>query len=232
MPRTDTRMGLFTSNEAGTNPKNGWQSAKGKAGSLKFSAPNESGQYLFKLYDQEGRTLASSTVFKVVRQASEILTPVNENPIGLQDKPTATGSPITQKHQRLIDRMPDERCGSDLILSPVKGYDIEKCVKRFDEAIILADPDPETPTNPRIVGEKTVLQYVWPGEGMSPSVFQVNRVYVNQARSLGANIIAERPDYLAFELNRHGEKIYIYVEIYNDGRNVNFISIEPESGLQ
>lgn len=130
----------------------------------------------------------------------------------------------------LKDRVPDKNCGKNLIFNGLDGYSMDDCVKRYDEALILLDEAPESERNPRYEGEKTSVRFAWPEEaGVSPSDLQIRRLYKNEAKTIGAKILVDRPRYTAFELTRSGKKVYVAVEIFNDGRNILFMSIEPET---
>jgi hypothetical protein len=110
----------------------------------------------------------------------------------------------------------------------MSGYKINECKKRYDEAVILVNPDPEASQNPRFEGEKTSVIYTWAEEGVAPSDLQIRRAYSNEAKKLGAKVLVNRTGYTGFELTGSGNTAYFAVEIFNDGRDVNFMSIEPE----
>jgi hypothetical protein len=122
----------------------------------------------------------------------------------------------------------DLTCGDNLIIPGMNGYKINECKKRYDEAVILVNPDPEASQNPRFEGEKTSVVYTWAEEGVAHSDLQIRRAYSNEAKRLGAKILVDRAGYTGFELKASGKTVYFAVEIFNDGRDINFMSIEPE----
>lgn len=107
---------------------------------------------------------------------------------------------------------------------------MDECIKQNDEAVILLDEAPDSERNPRYEGEKTSVRYAWPEEaGASPGDIQIRRLYKNDAKTIGARILVDRPGYTAFELTRSGKKVYVSVETSNGGRNILFMTIEPEA---
>jgi hypothetical protein len=89
---------------------------------------------------------------------------------------------------------------------------------------VLTDKD----TYPRFEGEKTSVVYAWAENGASPGELQIRRVYMSAAKKLGAKVLVDRSLYTAFELTESGKTTYFAIEIFNDGRDINFMSIEPE----
>jgi hypothetical protein len=225
------KMGLFSERETGSDPSLGWQLAAGQAGTLTFVAPAQPGQYLFRIYDKTGQRIASSTVFTVVRSITDVASPSTGSPasMGSQAKQPVVRTPSAAgKIGNLKDRSPDLTCGENLIVSGMNGYKINECVKRYDEAVILVHPDPAESQNLRFEGEKTSVVYAWAENGTSPGELQIRRVYMSAAKKLGAKVLVDRSRYTAFELTESGKTTYFAIEIFNDGRDINFMSIEPE----
>jgi hypothetical protein len=231
-PQVGAKMGLFSERETGADPKLGWQVVAGQSGTLKFNAPMQPGRYLFRIYDKNGQRIASSTVFTVVRSITDVAAPSTEPPASLDSQaktPTVQAPVALGKAGNLSGRSPDLTCGDSLIIPGMNGYKINECKKRYDEAVILVNPDPDASQNLRFEGEKTSVIYTWTAEGTSPSELQVRRSYGKEAKRIGAKVLVDRPGYTGFEFTKSGKTVYFAVEIFNDGRDVNFISIEPEA---
>lgn len=81
-PQVGSKMGLFSEQEGGADPKLGWQAVAGQSGTLKFIAPTQAGRYLFRLYDRTGQKIVSSKIFTVVRTLTNVATPSAEPPSG------------------------------------------------------------------------------------------------------------------------------------------------------
>jgi hypothetical protein len=233
MAQAGLKMGLFSVSETGVNPKLGWQSAPGTSGSLQFNAPDQSGRFLFKLYNPNGQILASSTVFAVVRNVAVpgttsggvVAAPVNTG-VSSAIKPGLLGKDALAA----AGDSPSGDCGRNLALKGLNGYAVADCVKGYDEVVILVDENPDSTRNMRFKGERTRVRYAWPESGGTcPGDFQVKQAYKNAAKRTGCKILADRPRYTAFELTESGRKTYVSVESQNNGRNVVFIAIEPAS---
>jgi hypothetical protein len=229
-PQVGTKMGLFSEREGGVDPKLGWQIAIGQSGTLQFVAPVQPGRYLFRIYDKNGEIIISSTIFTVVRSITDVAAPSEETALGSRAKQPIVQAPAALgKAGTLRDRSPDLTCGDSLVIPGMNGYKINDCKKRYDEAVILVNPDPDASKNPRVEGEKTSVVYTWTAEGASPSDLQIRRAYGNEAKRLGAKVLVDRSGYAGFEFIKSGKTAYFAVEIFNDGRDINFMSIEPEA---
>jgi hypothetical protein len=227
-PQLGLKMGLFGEKEAGSNPSLGWKTVAGASGTLKFTASTKPGRYLFKIYEKSGKVLMKSPVFTTVQ------TLVPDASVGNTAKPAAdvAGSRVSTGVKTASDlhgRTPSVNCADTLPVQGMEGYSIANCVKRFDETRLLIDPDPEAPKNPRYEGEKTTVVYEWAGDGVSPSVIQVKRHYAKEAGRIGSKVLGERQNFGAYELTRSGNKSYLSIDVYNDGRTVHVMMIEPET---
>ena len=228
-PQLGAKMGLFGEKETGSKPALGWKTVAGASGTLAFIAPSKPGRYLFKIYDKNGKTLMKSPVFTAV----QVIVP--DVPAGTEAGPGAAAvegprvSTGVEKEASLHGRMPSVNCADTLPVKGMEGYTIVNCVKRFDEARLLIDPDPEAPKNPRYEGEKTTVVYEWSGEGVSPGVTQVKRHFAREAGGVGSKVLGERQNFGAYELTRSGNKSYLSIDVYNDGRTVHVMIIEPET---
>ena len=56
----------------------------------------------------------------------------------------------------------------------------------------------------------------------------VKRRFMNEARQLGATVIADRSGHVVFELTQSGRKVDVSVDIFNDGQTIFFFTIAPE----
>jgi hypothetical protein len=229
-PQLGLKMGLFGEKEGGSNPALGWKSVAGASGTLSFTASPIPGRYIFRIYDKNGKTLVKSHVFTSVQTIADASAPGTASGLGASaavDGPrVSTG---VEKAEDLHVRKPSDDCAGTLVIKGMEGYKMASCVKRFDEARILIDPDPEAPGNPRYEGEKTTVVYEWAGEGVSPSVTQVKRYFSREAGRLGSKMIGDRQNFGAYELTRSGNKAYMSIDVYNDGRTVHVMFIEPEN---
>jgi hypothetical protein len=165
--QSDLKMGLFSVNETGTNPKLGWQAAAGTSGTLTFKAPALAGRYQFKLYRQNGPVLMSSTVFTVVGAVTAVTGVTSghtlKTPAGVNSSMLKAAETLKKtKGLNTNGGLPDKNCGQNPVLPGMKGYVIEECVKRLDAAMILMDEEPESGDNPRYEGIKTYIRYAWP----------------------------------------------------------------------
>jgi hypothetical protein len=234
------RMGLFSENEGGANPKAGSRPIDGPSGSLSFTAPKEWGRYVFKIVDTGGRIILSGKVFTVTASVSAVVPPSSGSvtaadtalPAKNDRKPGRTGSRDVQNTAKDLrpTKIPQETsCENSICFPDMPGYQIVECVKRFDEAVILLNEDPESPGNPRYEGEKIRVKYEWTGDGPSPSELQVRRVYAKEAKKLGGSVLSDRNRFAAFTLSSQGRDTHASVEIFNDGRTVVLTVIEPET---
>lgn len=228
------KMGLFSVNESGANPKLGWQAVTGTSGVLQFKAPEKSGRYLFKMYGTNGQIVASSNVFAVIGAAvipgsssGSLVTSTADKNSTLSGKADALNRAGALD---LNDRETDTNCGRNLTLKGIRGYQVDACSEKYDEVVILLDEAPDSARNLRFKGEKTYIKYVWSNAGgASPGDAQIKSAYMNAAKQAGAKVLVDRPRYTAFELTQAGKKSYTSVETSNGGRHIIFISIVPET---
>lgn len=223
-PQPGSKMGLFGEKERGTNPALGWKAATGASGTLTFNAPVKSGRYLFKIFDRMGNIVVKSSIF-TVRKTITTTTSGADNPMSV--KPPIASAAV-KPHGDLMTRLPDVNCADTLLINGMQGYKIDNCVKRFDEARVFFNAEPDDGANPRFEGEKTTVIYEWPSGTPSPSIIQVKRYFAKEAKRLGGTVIVDNPNYSAFEITRSGKTVYVSIDVYNDGQTVNFMAIEPE----
>ena len=245
LSQSGLKMGLFIANKSGVSPMTGWQAMSGTSGTLHFKAPDQSGRYLFKICDNNGRVVASSSVFRVIRtvvpiKGSASLSAIKPDALNragtLAPRDRLRPSSLIKKRSLAMDTLDlkdgvsDKNCGKNLIFNGLDGYSMDECIKQHDEAVILLDESPDSERNPRYEGEKTSVRYVWPDEaGVAPGDLQIRRIYKNDGKTMGARILVDRPRYMAFELTRSGKKVYVSVATSDGGRNILFMSIEPEA---
>lgn len=223
-PQLGLKMGLFGEKETGTNPALGWKAVTGTSGTLAFNAPVNSGRYLFKIFDKKGTIVVKSSIFTVIKTIATASSAADNS---ISVKPPAASAAV-KPHGDLMTRLPDVNCADTLLIKGMQGYKMDNCVKRFDEAWVFFNAEQDSSSNPRFEGEKTTVNYSWESETPSPSLIQVKRYFSQEAKRLGATVVVDRPNYSAFELNQSGKMVYVSVEIFNDGRTVNFMAIEPE----
>jgi hypothetical protein len=223
-PQPGSKMGLFGEKERGTNPALGWKAATGASGTLTFNAPVKSGRYLFKIFDRMGNIMVKSSIF-TVKKTIATTSSGTDNPMSV--KPPIASAAV-KPHGDLMTRLPDVNCADTLLINGMQGYKIDNCVKRFDEAWVFFNEEPDSDANPRFEGEKTTVIYEWPTETPSPSIIQVKRYFAQEARRLGGTVIVDRPNYSVFGITRSGKTVYVSIDVYNDGQSINFMTIEPE----
>jgi|GEM_PF-6627664 len=261
--QSDLRMGFFSVNETGVNPKLGWQAAPGTSGTLPFKMPNQSGRFQFKLYTPNGQILAASSAFSVVmnsaaippfgkRVSSPVVMPrtidkgaltsarrlIEPGPV--KTSPKAAVLESRPKKVSLVrkrssangtlggdDPIIDEDCAKDLAFSTIDGYSIADCTKNKGETVILLDENPTSERNITCEGDVTTIRYEWPEEGGDPpGETQIKRLYKNEAKAIGARVLADRPHYTAFELTDSGRKTRITIGIFNGGQKIICTSVK------
>ncbi|MFA6010311.1 MAG: hypothetical protein WC799_10050 [Desulfobacteraceae bacterium] len=231
------KMGLFSVNESGINPKLGWQAVTGTSGTLQFKAPEQSGRFLFKMYGTNGQIAASSSVFSVIKSvATAAGTDGGDSVTSAADRNSALAGKADALNRvgalGLKGREQDANCGQNLTLKGISGYQVDECTEHFDEVVILLDEAPESSRNLRFKGEKTYVKYVWSKAGAAfPGDAQIKSAYTNAAKQAGAKVLVDRPRYTAFELTTSGKKSYASVETSNGGRTIVFISIVPVTNI-
>ena len=122
-----------------------------------------------------------------------------------------------------------EGCADHPLFTRMKGYALTGCEARFDQALIMLDEDPESPRNLRPEGDRTVLRYDFEGEARAPSYLQVRRNYQNAARTLKARQLVDRERYTALQIDRGAGKIFVGLELFNDGRTLTLTILEQKA---
>lgn len=258
MAQPGLKMGFFSVNESGINPKLGSKAVSGTSGTLQFTAPDQ-GRYLFKIYDPSGHILASSLIFTVTRSASLGMTTTSSGT--LVTAPLNTTKPLTLKPEKLPvipkpvspnrlpktaamikkrsaamdtydekDRAMLDKCLKNLMFSGLDGYSVDTCSNGHDEAMIFLDENPDSERNLRFEGQVTQVRYAWPEEaGDPPGDKQIRNMYKNEAKTLGAKVLVDRPGYTAFELKEFGDARYVGIGIRNNGQTIDYMSVESET---
>jgi OmpA-OmpF porin, OOP family len=126
-----------------------------------------------------------------------------------------------------------EGCADHPLFSRMKNYFISACDKKFDQALILISEEPDSPTNLRPEGEKTFLSYNHDeAAGTAASYLQIRRNYQNAAKTLKGKIIVDRDRYTAMQIDTQGRRIYVGLELFNDGRTISLTILEQEAMKQ
>ena len=117
-------------------------------------------------------------------------------------------------------------CKDHPLFTRMKNYYILQCENKYDQALMMIDEDPDSPKNLKPEGDKTVIKYQY-GEsaGKAPSYLQIRRNYQNAAKALKAKILVDRERYTGMQIDRSGGRIYISLELFNDGRNISLTII-------
>jgi outer membrane protein OmpA-like peptidoglycan-associated protein len=112
----------------------------------------------------------------------------------------------------------------------MKNYYILECEKKFDQALIMLDEDPDSAKNLKPEGDKTFIRYQYQeSAGTAPSYLQIRRNYQNAAKALKAKILVDRLRYTAMQIDRNGARIYVGIELFNDGRNISLTILEQKA---
>lgn len=124
-------------------------------------------------------------------------------------------------------------CSDHPMFTRMKNYYITSCDKKFDQALIMINEDPDSPKNLRPEGEKTFIQYQHDETaGREASYLQIRRNYQNAAKTLKGKILVDRDRYTAMQIDTNGKRIYVGVELFNDGRDISLTVLEQESMKQ
>lgn len=235
LAQANLKMGFFSVNESGINPRLGSQAVSGTSGTLQFTAPDQ-GRYLFKIYDTNGHILASSPVFSITRSVAIGVTAPSSDTVAGTSANSASSLSVTpgvlNNAGALNAADSAGECTQNLTFKGISGYHVEECYKRNEETVILMDEAPASSRNLRLKGEKTYVKYVWTENGRpSPNASQVKSVYMKAANQMGAKVLVDRPDYSAFEMTVSKKKTYASVETSQGGRVIVFISAGPETTL-
>jgi OmpA-OmpF porin, OOP family len=126
-----------------------------------------------------------------------------------------------------------EGCTDHPLFTRMKNYNISACEKKYDQALILLSEEPDSPTNLRPEGEKTSLSYNYDeSAGTAASYLQIRRNYQNAAKTLKGKILVDRDRYTAMQIDTQGRRIYVGLELFNDGRTVSLTILEQEAMKQ
>lgn len=125
-----------------------------------------------------------------------------------------------------------EGCKDHPLFTRMKGYVLTGCEAKFDQALIMLDEDPDSARNLRPEGDLTLLSYDFEEGGKAPSYLQVRRNYQNAAKALKARILVDRERYTALQLDRSGAKVFVGIELFNDGRTLRLVVLEQKAMVQ
>ena len=121
-------------------------------------------------------------------------------------------------------------CKDHPLFTRMKGYVIEGCETTFAQAMIMIDEDPESSKNLKPEGNRTQIRYVFSeSAGTAPSYLKIRRNYQNAAKTLSAKILVDRERYTAMRIDRKGQRIFVGLELFNDGRTMTLTVLEQES---
>jgi OmpA-OmpF porin, OOP family len=124
-------------------------------------------------------------------------------------------------------------CKDHPLFTRMKNYYIVQCENKFDQALIMIDEDPDSSKNLKPEGEKTFIKYQYEeSAGKAPSYLQVRRNYQNAAKALKAIILVDRERYTAMQIDKSGGRIYISIELFNDGRSIDLTIVEQKAMVQ
>ena len=121
-------------------------------------------------------------------------------------------------------------CKDHPLFTRMKNYYIVQCEKKYDQALIMIDEDPDSSKNLKPEGDKTFIKYQYEeSAGKAPSYLQIRRNYQNAAKALKAKILVDRERYTGMQIDKSGGRIYISLELFNDGRTVNLTIVEQKA---
>lgn len=121
-------------------------------------------------------------------------------------------------------------CKDHPLFTRMSGYYIQGCETTFDQAVIMIDEDPDSPKNIRPEGNRTLIQYAFSeSAGTAPSYLKIRRNYQNAAKTLDAKILVDRERYTAMRIDRKGRRVFVGIELFNDGRNISLTVLEKET---
>jgi outer membrane protein OmpA-like peptidoglycan-associated protein len=121
-------------------------------------------------------------------------------------------------------------CKDHGLFTRMKNYYILECEKKFDQALIMLDEDPDSAKNLKPEGDKTFIRYQYQeSAGTAPSYLQIRRNYQNAAKALKGKILVDRLRYTAMQIDKNGARIYVGVELFNDGRNISLTILEQKA---
>ena len=121
-------------------------------------------------------------------------------------------------------------CKDHPLFTRMKNYYIVQCEKKYDQALIMIDEDPDSSKNLKPEGDKTFIKYQY-GEsaGKAPSYLQIRRNYQNAAKVLKTKILVDRERYTGMQIDKSGGRVYISLELFNDGRNIDLTIVEQKA---
>jgi hypothetical protein len=120
-------------------------------------------------------------------------------------------------------------CTDHPLFTRMKKYYISSCEKTFDKALIMMSEEPDSPLNLRPEGNKTFIIYQYPDlTGSSASYLQIRRNYQNAGKKLNAKILVDRERYTAMQIDQNGSRIYVGLELFNDGHTINLTILEQK----
>jgi len=123
-----------------------------------------------------------------------------------------------------------EGCKDHPLFTRMKNYYIVQCEKKYDQALIMIDDDPDSAKNLKPEGDKTFIKYQYEeSAGKAPGYLQIRRNYQNAAKALKAKILVDRERYTGIQIDKSGGRIYISLELFNDGRNIDLAIVEQKA---
>jgi OmpA-OmpF porin, OOP family len=121
-------------------------------------------------------------------------------------------------------------CKDHPLFTRMKNYSILQCENKYDQALIMIDEDPDSPKNLKPEGDKTSIKYQYEeSAGKAPSYLQIRRNYQNAAKALNVKILVDRERYTGMQIDRSSGRIYVSLELFNDGRNISLTIIEQKA---
>jgi OOP family OmpA-OmpF porin len=121
-------------------------------------------------------------------------------------------------------------CKDHGLFTRMKNYYILDCEKKFDQALILLDEEVDSAKNLKPEGDKTFIRYQYAeSAGVAPSYLQVRRNYQNAAKALKATILVDRDRYTAMQIDKNGARIFVGIELFNEGRNISLTILEQKA---
>jgi OOP family OmpA-OmpF porin len=121
-------------------------------------------------------------------------------------------------------------CKDHPLFTRMNNYYIMQCENKYDQALIMIDEDPDSPKNLKPEGDKTFIKYQYEeSAGKAPSYLQVRRNYQNAAKVLKAKILVDRERYTAMQIDKSGGRIYVSLELFNDGRSIDLTIVEQKA---
>lgn len=121
-------------------------------------------------------------------------------------------------------------CKDHPLFTRMKNYYIVQCEKKYDQALIMIDEDPDSSKNLKPEGDKTFIKYQYDeSAGKAPSYLQIRRNYQNAAKALKTKLLVDRERYTGMQIDKSGGQIYVSLELFNDGRSINLTIVEQKA---